>query len=372
LPDGSTLTEVESPTIDKPHATLTPGMPAPAYRVGRTLRGEPFAAIEPGHIHVLAFWATWSGSCAVWAPHVSALSRQLASAGVRFVGVNVLESTDNGKDPAATVAAYLGKRGLTMEFPLVADNDAQTMANEWLKASGQQKLPAAVVVDRDGKIAWAGHWGDLDAVLDAMVRGAWDPQTGPDQVKQSLDAYNAAIRKYDEGVDAGDAAWADAERLCPVFAWQMTPRRVRALVGIGEYERGNAMARTVADRGVREREGTMLMETFNAIAVPTARRAAPDDALLLRLAQGYFDLDSPTGTPTAHVIMARAHYAVGNKAAGRISMARALELETDPKQKRRLEQFAAVLEDPPPIDVDAEIAKARARGQKNAPDQEKK
>ena len=45
------------------------------------------------------------------------------------------------------------------------------MAKNWMKAAGQNGIPTAFIVNKEGKIAWIGHPGRMDEPLDKIVAG---------------------------------------------------------------------------------------------------------------------------------------------------------------------------------------------------------
>src|SRR5690606_29421582 len=56
-----------------------------------------------------------------------------------------------------------------------ADGKNATMAKTWMAAAGQNGIPAAFIVDQQGRIAWIGHpMAELDEVLAKVVDKSWD------------------------------------------------------------------------------------------------------------------------------------------------------------------------------------------------------
>jgi thiol-disulfide isomerase/thioredoxin len=134
---------------------LTPGDDAPDLRTGRWLRGEPVGGFEPDKGYLIAFWATWS------APSVSTISRlnelhdQFKDQGLVVIGQNVWEHRDD------TVVEFVKELGGRMSFRVALDDkslDKQgTMAATWLEAAGQDVIPVAFLINREGRIAWIGN-----------------------------------------------------------------------------------------------------------------------------------------------------------------------------------------------------------------------
>ena len=60
------------------------------------------------------------------------------------------------------------------DVPREADGNDGAMAKTWMKAAGQNGIPTAFIVDKDGKIAWIGHPMEMDEPLEKIVNGSWD------------------------------------------------------------------------------------------------------------------------------------------------------------------------------------------------------
>ena len=110
---------------------------------------------------VVEFWATWCGPCKASIPHLTELAKKFADRGVAFVGV-----TD---EDSAKVHAFVDQMGEKMDYHVAIDNNRQT-SDGYMKAYGQNGIPCAFIVDREGRVAWVGHpMGDLEKMLDQLA-----------------------------------------------------------------------------------------------------------------------------------------------------------------------------------------------------------
>lgn len=147
---------------------LRVGDPAPMLRFEAWIKGDRVERFEPGRIYVLEFWATWCPPCREVIPHLTELAR-LHRERVTFIGVNVWEKSTFG-NVKSKVEGFVNEMGPRMDYAVAMDSADDYMANQWLRAAGRNGIPAAVVVDGSGKIAWIGHPMDgLDAYLQGMV-----------------------------------------------------------------------------------------------------------------------------------------------------------------------------------------------------------
>ena len=48
------------------------------------------------------------------------------------------------------------------------------MAKAWMTAAGQNGIPTAFIVNKEGKIAWIGHPMEMEKPLEKIVAGTWD------------------------------------------------------------------------------------------------------------------------------------------------------------------------------------------------------
>jgi thiol-disulfide isomerase/thioredoxin len=197
----------------KPKELLV-GDAAPPLAVKEFVKGEPVKEIVKGKIYVIEFWATWCGPCIKAIPHVSSL--QAKHKEVVFIGVDVLESADD------EVRAFVKKMGDKMNYrvaidkpdPAGEDEANGVMAQTWLAASHQQGIPASMIVDAAGKVAWIGHPMELDEPLAQVISGKWDLAAAAKEFKAEIEAAKLE-EELTEKVDAAIEAdkFADAVKL---------------------------------------------------------------------------------------------------------------------------------------------------------------
>ena len=158
-----------------PVGRLRVGDPAPPLMVSQWVLGTPIPGIEPGHIYVVEFWATWCGPCRTSMPHLSTLQEAYPE-DVTVVGVT-------GED-AATVGKFLLEASPervtwseAIKYRVVLDRNGMTNA-AYMQAAGQGGIPTAFIVGREGRIEWIGHPMQIDIPLAMVVTGDWDRETG--------------------------------------------------------------------------------------------------------------------------------------------------------------------------------------------------
>ncbi len=134
---------------------LKVGSPAPAVKFGKFFKGAEVKALAADQNYIIECWATWCGPCIAAFPHLTEIAKATAGK-VTVIGVNVWDD----KTPVDKLQAFVDKQGAKMGYAVTVDADS-TIANTWLKASGQTGIPCAFIVLK-GKIAWIGHPGDLD------------------------------------------------------------------------------------------------------------------------------------------------------------------------------------------------------------------
>ncbi len=192
----------------KPKELLV-GDSAPPLALKEFVKGEPVKELTKGKIYVLEFWATWCGPCIKAIPHVSQL--QAKHKNVVFIGIDVLENAED------EVKAFVKKMGDKMNYrvaidkpdPLADDEAKGVMAKTWLEASHQQGIPASIIVDANGKVAWIGHPMELDEPLEEIIAGKWDLAAAAKEFKDEIEAVKfeeELTEKVDAALEADKTA----------------------------------------------------------------------------------------------------------------------------------------------------------------------
>ena len=177
--------------------TLGIGDPAPPLKVAAFLQGEPVEAFEKGKPYVVEFWATWCGPCVKSIPHLDDLARKHADQGLTVIGVDVLEN-----DPPK-VQAFLERMKADMSYTVARDflepddenGRSGFMVKNWMQAADLRGIPAAFIVDRQGRVAWIGHPMEMDEPLAQVVAGTWDVEQARAQAARAkeLEVQVAAV-----------------------------------------------------------------------------------------------------------------------------------------------------------------------------------
>ncbi|MGC4030738.1 MAG: TlpA disulfide reductase family protein [Tepidisphaeraceae bacterium] len=223
-------------------ATLKVGDAAPALQVGKWIKGEPVKAIEKDKMYVVEFWATWCGPCRATIPHLSEMQKK--NPDIIFIGQDVWENDE------ADIEPFVTQMGDKMSYRVATDTkigqDGE-MAKTWMKAAGQNGIPTAFLVGKDSKIAWIGHPMELEAVLDKVKAGTYDPKAEAESAAKQADIQkrlSAAIKAKD--VDAAIKASDEMIALKPDMADAVTAFQFNLLTRMGKPEQARAKAEKIA------------------------------------------------------------------------------------------------------------------------------
>lgn len=175
------------------------GMKAPPLEIATWVKGK---AVDLGpqrdtnKIYVVEFWATWCPPCRTSIPHLTKLQEKFKDRGVTIIGIS--------DEPASTVAPFVEKMGATMEYTVAVDNHRKT-AKAYMEAFGEDGIPHAFVVNREGRIAWHGHpLAGLDQVIDDVVEGRHDIESAKRSMAAAA-AMNDYFTSLEEGADLAKA-----------------------------------------------------------------------------------------------------------------------------------------------------------------------
>jgi thiol-disulfide isomerase/thioredoxin len=147
---GDPATAVEKDAILEPAAEDAPGLskqtaPAPDFtlldRAGRSFSLRDFR----GRPLLVDFWATWCGPCKATMPEIERLHRKYGPR-LEVVGINI-----EGNSPE--VLAYLDERRYSFRVLFDEGNFLSGTARRY----GVASIPRTFLIDRDGRILFAGH-----------------------------------------------------------------------------------------------------------------------------------------------------------------------------------------------------------------------
>jgi thiol-disulfide isomerase/thioredoxin len=179
--------------------TLKVGDKAPALSIEHWVKGEPVKTFEPGKVYVVEFWATWCGPCIKNMPHLTKLQKRYQDKGLTIIGVSSQDR--RGIDD---VRPFVERRGDIIGYTIAVDRNMET-ARAYMAATGQQAIPAAYIVDKQGKLAWYGHPMDaMDLVIDELVNDRFDPAKHAERMAR----YRAISEQFSKAAQA--EKWDDA------------------------------------------------------------------------------------------------------------------------------------------------------------------
>jgi hypothetical protein len=118
-------------------------------------------------------------------PHLSQLQQRHAAD-----GLTVIASTrPDANNTLDAVRAMTAAKQDIMRFPVAFDGDGATYA-AYMDASTPPRMargiPAAFLIDGEGRLAWTGHPSTVDVPLAMVLAGAWDPVEGPGQLRAAM------------------------------------------------------------------------------------------------------------------------------------------------------------------------------------------
>jgi thiol-disulfide isomerase/thioredoxin len=194
-------------------ATLKVGDPAPKLQVGKWIQGEPVAAFSKDKAYIVEFWATWCGPCKESIPHLNEIANKYKDRGLVVIGQSIWEEDD--KD----VPKFVRQMGSKMSYRVAVDDKKEiekgAMANIWMEAAGQNGIPTAFLVDKNGKIAYIGGPLSLkEETIEQVLAGKFDLKKAAQEyelkraTEEKLSSLQDNLAKVMEAKD-----WAKAEML---------------------------------------------------------------------------------------------------------------------------------------------------------------
>jgi thiol-disulfide isomerase/thioredoxin len=277
--------EVAEPALP----ALRIGLPAPALKVAKWVKGEPVAELKTGDVYVVEFWATWCGPCRATIPHVTELAHKHGGQAT-FIGVSIWERPTEKTDEGilALVEPFVKEMGDKMGYRVATDGIGREMAESWMTAAGRNGIPCAFIVGKDGAIAWIGHPMGMDKVLDEVIAGTFDVQAEAkrqeaewrqQQERVKLEApIRAALTAKDNKavVEAIDKALA----VQPEMEEDLMPVRFNALIQVDEAA-AFAYLKALLEKGAFEKNPYHAYNAAAIVSRSAGKLKSPDYALVL-------------------------------------------------------------------------------------------
>lgn len=334
---------------------LSVGDAAPKFEVKEFVKGQPVTGFAKGKTYVVEFWATWCGPCRTSIPHLTKLQKKYPD--VTFIGVSVWE-----RDPDA-VKPFVQKMGEKMDYRVAVDkpiagSDEEgkgVMSSTWMDRANLEGIPAAFIVDGNGKIAWIGMPLEMEKPLGQIAAGKWDLAVAAADYKKDKarkahlkqviaklgglapDDRQGALKIISEAIDQD-----------PELEKNLGRGKFQLLLGIkGQSAEALGYGRKLAEKFKEDAE--QLSDIAWSVVDPEAPKAG--DKLLkfaLEVAQLADEVGNYKDPGIAHVL-ARAYFSNGNAPKAveteerAIKLAKGTPLEGDETMKARLQEYKKAL-----------------------------
>lgn len=231
------------------------GDPAPKLQVAKWVQGEPVKEFQADKTYLVEFWATWCGPCRVSIPHLNEFHEKYKDKGLVVIGQDVWERDESLVEP------FVQKMGDKMTYRVALDDKSKieqgAMAETWMKAAGQNGIPAAFLVNKHGKIAWIGHPMTLQEVtLEDVLADRYDlakaaaehaqQENNKGQLMELSKKLTGSLRQ--KNWDDAESAVTEMERLIPEgMRSGLGMVRFQILTGRGDYDGAYKVAAALSE-----------------------------------------------------------------------------------------------------------------------------
>ena len=199
-------TDASTPSkIELPEGALTVGSKAPALDIEHWVTDgngayQAVSEFEPGKVYVVEFWATWCPPCRASMPHLADIQEKYKDT-VQIVSISDedLQTVTDFLEKPLPDAVEGGPQTyaeLTSKYCLTTDPD-ESVGGDYMRAAGQNGIPACFLVGKTGIVEWIGHPMRLDEPLEQVLNDSWDREAFAVEFQrtQAFDIYLARIMK---------------------------------------------------------------------------------------------------------------------------------------------------------------------------------
>jgi tetratricopeptide (TPR) repeat protein len=239
-------------------------------------------------------------------PHLSQLQEEYGDA-VRMIGVT--QETEDVVRGFLSQEQSPGKTWTQVIKYRLALDDRDATSDAYMRAAGQNGIPTAFVVGRDGIVEWIGHPMMMDAPLRQIVDGQWDRAAAVAQLRQQEKLQERAeeLRRL-----LSAQQWDPALSLLGELEGEAGPSMLLLRIKLAILQQAG---RTEAAAQVQGEVVQLAWDdpaTLNAIAWGIATAAGERDlALALKAAERASELQNHKDASTLDTL-ARVHYEQGN------------------------------------------------------------
>ena len=214
---------------------LKVGDAAPKLQIAKWVQGEPVKEFERNKVYIVEFWATWCGPCRVSIPHLNELHAKFKDKGLVVIGQDVWERDESLVEP------FVKKMGDKMTYRVALDDKSKdeegAMAATWMKAAGQGGIPAAFIVNKQGKIAWIGHPSSMkESLLEDVLADRYDIAKAAAERAQ-LESNKEKIGELFKtlGLSMRQKKWAEAETTVAELE-KILPEDMKSGLGMARFQ----------------------------------------------------------------------------------------------------------------------------------------
>ena len=280
------------------------GDPAPKLQVGKWVQGDPVKEFARDKAYIVEFWATWCGPCRVSIPHLNEIHQKFKDKGLVVIGQDVWEQDET------LVKPFVEKMGDKMTYRVAMDDKSSeekgAMAKTWMEAAGQNGIPSAFLVNKEGKIAWIGHPMSLqESVIEQVLEGKYDLKKASDDFKKAKESEGKLStlsrqfsqqlqgKKWDEAeatlkeigalLPADQREGIDSARITILFGKGDLDGAAKLSEKISEKSKDNAMAQNQLAWALVSQDGIKgsALDSAYKIAVRANEAAGGKDAAIL-------------------------------------------------------------------------------------------
>jgi thiol-disulfide isomerase/thioredoxin len=186
---------------EKTLPALSIGDPAPPIHIHKWVKGTPVKELAKGKVFVIDFWATWCIPCVTSMPQTTKLQKRFQDKGLVVIGVTSTDSFGNTED---AIRKLVERKGAGIGFAVGIDEPGAgpkayqgvfrgRTIQAYLRGTAEPSLPAAFVIDRQGRLAFIGHPLEIDDAVEKCLEGTWDLRAARKQRAARLRAEELLI-----------------------------------------------------------------------------------------------------------------------------------------------------------------------------------